>query len=37
LLEILREDIMKIMKREKQPEIEHKCKVIINEDKDKEL
>jgi len=37
LLEILREDIMKQMKGEKRPEIEHKAKVIINEDKDKEL
>lgn len=31
LLEILREDIMKQMKGKKQPEIEHKAKVIINE------
>jgi hypothetical protein len=37
LLEILREDIMKQMKGEKRPEIKHKAKVIINEDKDKEL
>lgn len=37
LLEILREDIMKLMKGEKQPEIEHKAKVIINEDKNKEI
>lgn len=31
LLEILREDMMKIMKGEKQPKIEHKAKVITNE------
>lgn len=37
LLEIMREDIMKHIKGEKRPEIEHKAKVIINEDKDKEL
>lgn len=31
LLEVLREDIMKQMKGEKRPEIEHKAKVIVVE------
>lgn len=32
LLEIIREDIMKHIKGEKRPEIEHKAKVIINDE-----
>ena len=31
LLEILREDIMIQMEGKKQPEIEHKCKVVLND------
>lgn len=37
LLEILREDVMEHIKGKKHPQIEHKAKVIINEDKDKKL
>lgn len=37
LLEIIREDVMEYIKGKKQPEIEHKAKAIINEDKDKKL
>lgn len=37
LLDLIRENILRQMKGEERPEIEHKAKVIINEDKDKEL
>ena len=37
LLDLIRENRLRQMKGEERPEIEHKAKVIINEDKDKEL